>query len=271
MEDINNTEQNKETQEEREIRSSSREKEQKKSGQNSKGSALSSPWLWIFVIVIVAVGVVFGTDLVKTPSLNITNNGDPQNEQQQNENNGETAATVNGEKISQSQLEARMMQTQQSLGTSTDVSEEEMQTQALNSLINEALIMQEAENQGVTVSDEEVNNSYQTIEDRFDDESQFQQTLDEQGLTKEDLKENIRRELMTQKYLQNNINQEEVSVADEEIQQTYDQLSSQREGVPPLEEIKPQLKQQLQSQKQNQLIQQLIEQLRNNTDIQKNI
>ena len=84
----------------------------------------------------------------------------------------------------------------------------------------------------------------------------------------------IREQLLTNKYLQNRISEDEVEVTDKQMQEAYNQISAQQ-NLPPLEEMNKQMKQQLRSQvsqqQRNQLIQELVDSLREEAEIESSL
>ena len=89
---------------------------------------------------------------------------------------GNTVAVVNGEKIPRKEYLARL--------------EEKAGYETLNQLIGETLIRQEAANQGVVVTDEEVLDEFNKIKEQFG--SNFEIILDQYSMTPEDLLQSIR-------------------------------------------------------------------------------
>lgn len=262
MEDINREENTKETMENEEV--VSKKEPRKDAKKKASKSIWARPWLWILIIIIIGGGIAWGMGYLQVPSANNQQNNSA-------EENGNVVATVNGEKLTKDQLNVKVMQTKQSLGTSTQVTDEQIEKQSLTSLINEALILQDAEKKGVKVSDKEVTKAYDKIVNNFDSQEAFEKELEKQNLTKSDLKENVKTQLLTQKYLTQNINTESINVTEKEITQAYDKIKSQKDDIPPLEQVKSQIKQQLKAQKQNQLINDLINKLYEKADIQKNL
>jgi peptidyl-prolyl cis-trans isomerase SurA len=264
-EDVNpqNQENNKNFSEEKEATAANEELASSQN-QNSKTKPLwQKPWLWIVIVVVIG-GII--------TALTWADLGIFSKEGQKED--GKVVATVNGEKITQAKLNAELTQAQQSApNNQSSQNQSQLEGQMLDSLINQTLVLQEAEKQGISVSKEEIESSYQQIVNGFQNEEAFEKELQNRDLSKSDLKDSIRRQQIIQKYIQNNVDADQIEVTDKEIQSQYDQLTSQYEGddAPALEEIKEQIKQQIKSQKQNQKVQELVEQLKEAADIQKNI
>lgn len=229
---------------------------------SSKKPIWNKTWLWA-VIAIVAIAAIVGFMMWSANS----------NKESQNENNGKVIATVNGEEITQNDLSFELNQIKQSNPQAGETDSEKLKQSVLSSIINQTLLLQEAQKQGISASDKKVNESYQQIVKSFQDQSSFEKVLEKRNLTKADLKENIRDQQVIQEYIKNNINAEQVTVTDKEIQERYNQLKSgtQQQNIPSLDEVKNQIKQQLKNEKQNLMTQKLIDNLKKSADIQKNI
>jgi len=100
------------------------------------------------------------------------------------------AAVVNGTSISTDELEARVVAAAQ--GQPAD---DNLRRQALQQLIEEAILRSEAERRGLTVPEEQVEQQLSQIQAQFPDESQFQNALEQRGFTVETLKDAIRDQL----------------------------------------------------------------------------
>lgn len=230
---------------------------------SSKGSFFKSPFLWIIVIILLGLGVAWGMGLIPMQEDN-GNRGDV--------DNNAVVAVVNGEEVIQSDLNARVMQIREGLqgATTTPEQDQQIEDQAIEALINEQLILQAAENEGIEVTEKEIADAYDGIKKNFETEEEFNTEIENQGLTEEILKANIEQQLLTQKYLTSKIDTQDISVTEEEVTQTYNQIASQQENTPALnDEIREQLRNQLLAQKQNQKVSEHINQLKENANIEK--
>ena len=190
-------------------------------------------------------------------------------------------ATVNGEEISeadfQDQLEqAKQMSSQQGL----EVDEEKLKTQVLDQMIGNILIQQEAEKKGIKVEQSEIDTEIQKAVEGLGGEENLNKQLEKFNLTREKLEELTREQLLTQKYIEVEVPEEELQVSEEEAKRYFDQMMLQQGGenatnVPAFSELeeaqKNQLNTQLKQQKRTQKIREIIEKLREEADIQKNI
>ncbi|MFC5450843.1 peptidyl-prolyl cis-trans isomerase [Paenibacillus aestuarii] len=90
--------------------------------------------------------------------------------------------------------------------------------QTLDSLISDELINQEAKKANITVTDEDMNNELASVKKSFGSESEFQQTLTSYGMTLDDLKKNMKSQVLLKKILSPQVN-----ITDDQIKQYYDQ------------------------------------------------
>mgnify|MGYP000890737038 CR=1 FL=1 len=115
---------------------------------------------------------------------------------------GEVVARVNGEKITLSELNSKVEEIKAGLESQgIDFESEEgrsvlkkVEEEALNQLINETLLMQEAEKQGVLAGDDKVQQRLKEIKENFSSE-EFKSLLKAQNLTERDFKEQLKLQL----------------------------------------------------------------------------
>lgn len=229
------------------------------------------PWVWVGLIVIVLAGgtaVLAQTGTISLPALGGGNNTN-------NTEDGAVVATVNDEEITNAELDDRIAQLRQNLtsqGQSVDTEQEsQLRQQALTNLVNERLVLQEAQAQDISVTDTQISQAFEQIKGRFENEQAFQDELSGNGISEDQLRDRIERELIVQQYLAENVDQDSIEISDEAVQSAYDRISGQQENVPPLADIREQLVAQLEQQETQTLVQQLIQQLRETADIQTNL
>lgn len=135
--------------------------------------------------------------------------------------------------------------------------------QALDQLINQKIVVQEANNQGYTVTDAEAQSVIETqLTAQGLTLEQYQQQLEAQGLSFENELARIKEQVLVQTYLDEAVDTN-ISVSEEEIQQMYASLQeASPEQVPPRDEIEEQLIASVQQQKRQEAISELIGQLR---------
>lgn len=215
----------------------------------------------------------------------------------QNLNANQAVATVNGEEISSQQLAQQanvnqilqqVSQIDQQLAQLLASSEagntvlEELQKAKLDSLIDNVLLEQAAEESDISLTQAEKDEIYeqqksQILQQNQMDEEQFLSILEQQGYEneaayKEEFSNNPQikiNKLIEEEVLAN------IEISEEELQQAYDEnkdafAQSGQENTS-FEDLKPQLEQMLKQQKQTQAINQYLDQLRENAEIEKNI
>ncbi len=182
--------------------------------------------------------------------------------------NGEVVATVNGEEIYRAELdqavEQEMMQYQmQGVDPESDEMAEvidELEEQILeNYFIVPTMVRQEAEEEGITVSEDEVEARFQEYAESFGGEEELLDQMAQANLNRDDIDQDIVRELTVQSYLdqymeeyleenpEERVVEEEIELTTAELEDHYEQLHSEylevqemlEEGDPemPLEQI----------------------------------
>lgn len=243
-------------------------------GNGGGGSSIVGPLLTILILVILAVGGIYyfgdmGGSSTGTPSS--TSSG--------------PVATVGGQDINGDQFNQQLTQLREATTSQAQrfqsLSETRQQELILSSLINQELIRQAAGNAGVSVSDSDVDSRLQSQIQQIGGESEFEQRLSDNDLTRQEVRDNLRQQMQITQYISQNV----TAPSDSEIQQAYDQLPEQRlqligqalnrnssgtstQGTPSLSEVRPVLERQLTAQKQQQARQQLLQQARNSIDVE---
>lgn len=135
--------------------------------------------------------------------------------------------------------------------------------QALDSLITKTLIFQEAKKNNVIVSEQEIADEIKNFETNIQEQGQdLNQLLSMQGMTRNDLKEQIK----LQKYLEKLLT-DKISVSDQEIS---DYIAESQELLPEDQEPKEQkesVKEQLKQQKFSQELQTFIDEIKSKAKI----
>lgn len=189
----------------------------------------------------------------------------------------DTVATVNGEEITKEEFEpiftTNYEQYAAQAAASGDQSNEELQTdlkeRTAESLIDQELLAQEAEAGDYEVNEEDIDEQISSLKEQFESDEEYQQALEEQGYTEEELREEARTSLQINALLDEQV--EEVEVSDEEVEDMYNQMTQGQEDAGSLEDLRPQIEEQVKSQKQQQQQQEYIDQLREDADIENNV
>jgi foldase protein PrsA len=126
-----------------------------------------------------------------------------------------TVATVNGVAISHEELDAnfnQFMQMYEAYGvdTSDETLQINLRNSLLESLIVQELIVQEAENREITVSDEDVNAYIQSVKDSYGDADAYVKVLEENGYTEASYAEAVREQMVIELFRDDLVNHPEV-------------------------------------------------------------
>ena len=135
-------------------------------------------------------------------------------------------------------------------------------SQALDSVISQTLILQEAKKQKVTATDEEVNATIAEIEVSLEGQGGLDQILISEGMTRDDLINQVRLQKLAEKILS-----DQVSVSDEEVRQYIETNADLLPEDQNTEELNNKVKNQLQQQKLSEAIQTWLTDLRNKANI----
>ncbi|RSL33288.1 peptidylprolyl isomerase [Salibacterium salarium] len=214
----------------------------------------------------------------------------------------EVVAEVNGEEIAKSEFESVYVQTLSTYASQGMNLEEQdqsgemkkqLQQQTVNQLIGQKLLIQEANNQDISASEDEINEEMTSLKEQFGSDEQYQTALESEGISEEQLQSDIEQQVKVDKLVESETG--EVEVTDEEVEEMYNQMvdaqgggesseegSSEGEGegessespeteTPSLEEMRPQIEQQITTQKESQQVQSLVDELRESGDVTVNI
>ena len=158
-------------------------------------------------------------------------------------------AVVNGKPITKFQL--------------WSVLEKQAGEQVLESLVIEALILQEAENQNLQVSQADIDTEIQTIKDNLKgQEQELDQLLAAQGMSLDELKEQVKMQKIVEK-----LAAKDVVVTDQEVEEYLEKNKDFLPEDATPEELKENVKQQLGQQKQNEQVQNWIQALQEKAKI----
>ena len=131
----------------------------------------------------------------------------------------DTAAKVNGEAISNEQLDQQLAQLKKQYPNMFEGADGEgrlldFKQRLLDNLVNAKLIEQAAKDKDIKISDAEVKKQIDQLKAGYKDDTQFEDALKSAGMTVASLTEQIRQQLMTQKLIESLTKNEKVSAAD---------------------------------------------------------
>lgn len=218
------------------------------------------------------------------------------------ENIPDVVATVNGQDISgedftsafESQFSQMAMQAQMS---GEEVDQDQVKAQTLDLMIGNELLLTDAEDQGFTASDEQVDEFLAELatQNQLESTDELIAQFEEQDVTEEQVREDAAKQVQLDQLIES---LDIEAPTDEELKELYDQQIAQQEAMmqgaeegsdsaegegegaddsasseelPTFEELKPQLEQQATSQKQNEAVNAHVEELRADADIEKHL
>lgn len=189
-------------------------------------------------------------------------------------------AEVNGTEISKKEFvsvfEGQFTQmSMQSQRGGEPVDEQQLKTQTLEGLVGSELLRQEAVERGLKVTDAEVDESLAGFaEENQVSNDEFMTAMGEQGLDRDDVLEQIEKQLLVEKLIVDEYDEFTVTAA--EVEAGYEQLSQQQAmsgggqaggGLPPLEQVRGEVEEQLMAEQQGQAMQKLSQELRADADV----
>jgi hypothetical protein len=170
---------------------------------------------------------------------------------------GTAVAILNGEEISRESFDKlfegmKNMYSQQGVNFEGEGSEEllsDLKQYVLDTLINERVLLQEAEKKGFEVSSEEINSELEQIRSRFGSDEEFEKALSDNFLDLEQLKENIATEIKIGLYLDSEV--EAPVVTEEEVEELYNQYSEMFDEMPEFDIVRDDLEAELREDKKD--------------------
>lgn len=150
--------------------------------------------------------------------------------------NSSVAATVNGVEISMDKFDNlvnKMKANYEAQGFDFSGSQgaanlQHVRKEAIDTLVQQEAIVQEARSLEYEITQEEIDEEYELIKGDFPSKKEFLNALKFNGLTEDEFKEMISEELLIAKFLENEI--EEVEVTEEEIKEVYEDYVSDIEA-----------------------------------------
>lgn len=166
------------------------------------------------------------------------------------------------------------------------VDQEALKQQVLDGLIDNELLAQQAEEQELAASEDEVDSTLEELASGNGMETEdFLAALEEQGLAEDDARTEVANQISTEKLIEQEAPVQDPS--EEELQQRYDEIVEQQEAagsgdgaaasgapemeLPPFEEVRDQLAEQVRSEGQAAAVQEYVEELRGSAEITSNL
>ena len=183
-------------------------------------------------------------------------------------------ATIRGGQISisRAQLDVQIQQSAQNPQVKVpDASQGEARSAfekaVLDQMVKSALFLDEAQRQGFTVDDTAVEAELAKITASYQDAAAFDAALASAQLTKDMLRENIKRQLVTKQYYSKIVAEHPVKVTAEEIKGFYDTQVVPQDPKAVFEKIKDQIKTQLEQQKVQEVVKGIVDELYKSADV----
>lgn len=164
-------------------------------------------WLWVLIVV-------SALTVVASPSL-----------AEGTKDSKGIVAVVNGDEIIRADFNREMAEVQRQLlrmgKPKSTLNLSEIKKEVLESLINKQLLYQESKKKDITISDAELNKQMQQVKERFPDENTFKEILKKEDLALDDLRSQIKRDLMLQRFIDTQF-VENITVSDQEAKAFYE-------------------------------------------------
>jgi peptidyl-prolyl cis-trans isomerase C len=134
-------------------------------------------------------------------------------------------AVVNGDEITRADFDREMAIVQRQLlrmrKPQSALNLSEIKKEVLESLINKQLLYQESRKKDIRISEAELNKQMQKVKERFPDEKTFKELLQKEGLSLNDLKSQIKRDLVLQRFIDTQF-VKNITVSDQEMKAYYE-------------------------------------------------
>lgn len=144
----------------------------------------------------------------------------------------------------------------------------EIQTRALDMLVNTELLKQEAAATGIVITDEDVTTRLETLTTDVGGEEALKERMAEFNVSEKILLRDIKNELTIQALLDGVFKEKNITVSEKDITDFYDEAGGVKGGLPELEAVRPQIEQQLRSSKEQEVVTAYIEELRGKAEIE---
>jgi len=184
----------------------------------------------------------------------------------------DVVAVVNEQEILGEQYKELQSQLTMQLGINpSSLNEKQIQDfkdQVVDTLVSQEIIAQQAIEDGITVTEEQINQQINLIKSNFESEEQFQLAIEEQNLSEEKIRETLKNDLLVQNYFEQEIYFSNIKATEEEVEAAYQEVSQTTPDIPALDEVYEQIEQTVLGQKQQQLVMSLVEQLKEEAEIE---
>ncbi len=146
---------------------------------------------------------------------------------------------------------------------------EEVKEATLESLIDQELVRQEAESEGIEVSDEELDEEISMIKEQ--NEEGYETLLEQFQMTEDAFKDQLRIDLIRMEYADKKL---DVDISDDDVKKKYDELKGEveeEEELPEFDEVKDQIKQSMEQEELTLALDEKVEKLKETAKIERKI
>ena len=167
---------------------------------------IRNKWLKTEGVLLVSIGVVLVSGILAAKYVN------------------RTIATVNGKIILQSEFEEKVMTIIGDKGMQGTIAADkinEVKEQILDEMINELLILQEAETKKIRISEKEIEGGIETLKKGFENPADFEKELVNKGITIDKLKIEVKKQLTANKLFEKEVMPKVVQPTKEDIDKFY--------------------------------------------------
>src|SRR5699024_11004884 len=134
---------------------------------------------------------------------------------------------------------------------------DDVKQDTIDQIIYQTMLTQDAANKGIEVTDEEFDEEYNFIKE--ENSEGLELLLEQFQMTEEAFKDELRHNILYEKYIETEF--DDVEVSDEEVEEVYDELTEESENIPPLDEIRENLELQLRDKQIQELVTKRIDAL----------
>lgn len=182
-------------------------------------------------------------------------------------------ATVNGTELLSSELTTSVRQFSQAaaaqgVDVTTPDAQAEIRSQALEVLINTELLRQQAQAEGIEVTEAEAAERLATIEAEIGGPDALAERMMALGIEPDQIQADIQDEIMIQRLLDSVFASNDLAASEEEIAAVYEQAGGADGGLPPIDEVSEQIAAQVVSSKEQQVVDEYISNLRAEAEIE---
>src|SRR5699024_1509245 len=152
-----------------------------------------------------------------------------------------------------------------------ELNQDDLKKQVADGLVNQELLIQEADNRELGANDDEKNEMITELTESngMESEDDLYAAFEEQGMDKDQVMEQVELQIKVDKLIAEETG--EVKPSEDELQELYDQQVKQLEQMeteepPSFDEMKPQLEEQVVAQKEGEAAQGLVEKLKEDAE-----